>query len=483
MALRGGRLEFLAPHFLRSQLLRPGFVRLSLRLGVAQQMPAWAKLQFINAGVDPTDLDRVLGRITSLRAWVDEWESLGRHHEQGGRDALMLGRAGEAARRFLAASAAYNFAQYVMFLDIDRKRALHDSCVRAYSLASPILTPPAVPFEVMFRRQSMVGTLRLPPGVRPAPVAVLINGTNAVKEELHWWGEALLERGVAVITFDGPGLGRTFHRLSMVAEPRPVGSAILDRIERRPELDPEAVAFFGQSLGGYMAIRMAAHDRRIRAVAAVSPPYSADIYWKVTLAGMRRELAALYDMEEREMSAAIDRITLAHVLPSLRCPLMLAGGGNDLITPGSEAWRIFESASCDRELIYYPRGAHDCFNVLSDLRPRLTNWITQRLARGARAALPAPGATNGVTPASTPEGWGAAEAVDPDFAAALRGEDEPRVWNRAADSTREARWEWPWSPPESRRPEVVHRIARANPERFHAPFAPDAPDFPEALPL
>src|SRR5687768_12143376 len=138
-AVRGGRLEFLAPHFLRGQLLRPGFVRLSLRLGAAQQMPAWAKLQFTNAGVTSADPDRVLARITSLGSWVDEWEALGREHEQGALDALALGRTPDAARRFLAASAAYNFAQYVMFLDIDRKRALHAACTRAYAQAAPLM--------------------------------------------------------------------------------------------------------------------------------------------------------------------------------------------------------------------------------------------------------------------------------------------------------------------------------------------------------
>ena len=133
---------------------------------------------------DPRLTDRVLARITSLRSWVDEWESLGRQHEQGGRDALMLGRAAEASRRFLQASAAYNFAQYVMFLDIARKRSLHESCVRAYGQAAPLLDPPAIPFEVTFRRHPMVGMLRLPPGGGPAPVAVLINGTNACTAQL-----------------------------------------------------------------------------------------------------------------------------------------------------------------------------------------------------------------------------------------------------------------------------------------------------------
>jgi 2,6-dihydroxypseudooxynicotine hydrolase len=473
MAVKGGRLDFLAPHLLRSQLLRPGFVRLSLRMGVAQQMPEWARRQFTNAGVAPRDLDRVLARTTSLESWVNEWESLGREHEQWAQDALTLGRPEQAARHFLSASAAYNFAQYVVFLDISRKRALHESCVRAYAQAAPLLDPPARPFEVSYRRHMMKGYLRLPAGPRPSPVVVLFNGTNAVKEELHWWAEALLSRGVAVITFDGPGLGETWHRLSMVAEPRPVGVAILNQIEATPELDPESVAFFGMSLGGYLAIRMATHDTRVRAVAAVSPPYSADIYWNVTLAAFRRELAALYNMEEREMGASVDRITLAEVLPRLRCPLMVAGGGHDLITPGTEAWRIFEGGRSERELIYYPKGAHDCFNVLSDLRPRVVGWLTHQLEKhraAARAAADESGRDNA---------WVAAEAVDPDFADALRGDPPHRVWNRVAGSdgtespvpatTRAQGWRWPWWGDEPLVPEVVRRLAPAGLDDTVAP--------------
>src|SRR5262245_37068414 len=129
MAVRGARLEFLVPDLRRSRLLPPGFVGLSLGRGRAQQCPEWAKLQCTNRGVDPGDLDRVLRRITSLESWVDEWESLGRAHEQGARDALALGRTADAVQRYLAASAAYGFAQYVLFIDIGRKRMLHESCV------------------------------------------------------------------------------------------------------------------------------------------------------------------------------------------------------------------------------------------------------------------------------------------------------------------------------------------------------------------
>src|ERR1043165_4232853 len=88
MQVKGGRLELLVPHMLRGQLLRPGFVRLSLRLGLTRQMPAWAKLQFTNNGITPRDLDHVLGRITSLESWADEWESLGRSHEAAAGEAF-----------------------------------------------------------------------------------------------------------------------------------------------------------------------------------------------------------------------------------------------------------------------------------------------------------------------------------------------------------------------------------------------------------
>ena len=457
MQVKGGRLELLVPHLLRGQLLRPGFVRMSLKLGAARSMPAWAKLQFTSHGVRPADLEYVLGRVFSLESWAAEWETLGRAHEARGRDALAWGNREEAANRFLTASAAFNFAQYVVFLDPGRKRELHDQCVHAYAQAAPLFAIPAVPFEAPFRSRVIRGYLRVPPGDGPRPVVVIFNGTNAVKEELHWWSESLLARGVASITLDGPGLGETFHRLGHVAEPRPVGVAVVNHIESIPELDPEAIGFMGLSLGGYCAIRMAAYDPRVRAVAAVSPPFSAEVYWNVTLYAMRRELAALYDMPIDEMDKHIPRITLADALPALDRPLMVAGGGHDMITPGEEAYRIFETARCERELVFYPRGAHDCFNVLADLRPRMLGWLTRQITRH-RTGLVARPRLAGAPPRDP--AWVAGEAVDPDFADELRGENRSVEWHAPVERpSLGAQFRWPWAA--DRNLQVVHKAAVA----------------------
>jgi 2,6-dihydroxypseudooxynicotine hydrolase len=370
------------------------------------------------------------------------------------------------AREYLAASAAYNVAQHVVFMDVNHKRLLHESCVRVYAAAAPLFDPPARPFDVPFRRRVMKGFLRVPHqatwnGRGGVPVVLMFNGTNAVKEELHWWGQALLEQGLAVIAFDGPGLGQTFHRLSMVAEPRPVGTAILDEIEAHPELDISRVGVLGLSLGGYLGIRMAAHDSRIKAVAALSAPYELGVYWNITLAGMRRELAALYEIDEREMGAQIERITLAGTIDKLRCPLLLAAGGHDHLTPGREAWHIFEDARCEREMLFYPRGGHECFNVLTDLRPRMCRWLARNVAGANGAHPPEPEAAPG-PPLEAPESARiAAEAVDADFADALSGEVTRPVWNRLESAGVPVRWRWPWARYGNERIEIVHRIEHA----------------------
>jgi phage-related protein len=57
------------------------------------------------------------------------------------------------------------------------------------------------------------------------------------------------------------------------------------------------------------------------------------------------------------------------------------------------------------------------------------------------------------------DGLSAAEAVDMDFAAALRGESRRIQWNSATVLAEPARWNFLWKPPRATREiEVVHRV-------------------------
>ena len=166
----------------------------------------------------------------------------------------------------------------------------------------------------------------------------------------------------------------------------------------------------------------------------------------------------LGDLLVVDLSRYLPGPLVTRILGDLECPLMVAGGGHDFITPGTEAWRIFEGARCERELVYYPRGAHDCFNVLSDLRPRMMSWLARHLER--HRTQPVRGyAVNG-----TPRrefSYRAAEAVDSDFADALRGDVTRIQWHAPSQQALPAQWEFPWQRNGRAPIEVVHRHASA----------------------
>jgi len=99
----------------------------------------------------------------------------------------------------------------------------------------------------------------------------------------------------------------------------------------------------------------------------------------------------------------------------------------------------------------------------------MVGWLAHQLERhrARRAAVADPSAARDGP-------WLAAEAVDPDFADALRGDSRRLVWNRAAGSDgtlvrsrnhgRPQRWRWPWWDDQPHTPEVIHRLAPAGAE-------------------
>src|SRR2546428_4235294 len=87
-------------------------------------------------------------------------------------------------------------------------------------------------------------------------------------------------------------------------------------------------------------------------------------------------------------------------------------------------------------MVFYPRGAQDCFTVRAALRPRLVSWLARHL-EPHRGVAPRRRAWDG---GAFDPSWSAAEAVDPDFAAALGGEEPKREWHPAVESGMPGRW-------------------------------------------
>jgi alpha-beta hydrolase superfamily lysophospholipase len=102
------------------------------------------------------------------------------------------------------------------------------------------------------------------------PLIVICGGFDSTLEELYFvLVPAGLERGYSVLAYEGPGQGSVIREQSLPFTPeweQPT-TAVLDEYLRTHPL-PAKIVLVGMSLGGYLAPRAAAFDKRIDGVVA-----------------------------------------------------------------------------------------------------------------------------------------------------------------------------------------------------------------------
>ncbi|KAL2842899.1 alpha/beta-hydrolase [Aspergillus pseudoustus] len=104
------------------------------------------------------------------------------------------------------------------------------------------------------------------------PTILAFNGYDGAQEELlHICGFAALDRGYNFITFEGPGQPsvRRNQNLGFIVDWESVVTPVVDYAISQPGIDPKKLALFGYSFGGFLAVRAAAFEHRLAAVAAV----------------------------------------------------------------------------------------------------------------------------------------------------------------------------------------------------------------------
>ncbi|SDL82811.1 alpha/beta hydrolase [Nonomuraea jiangxiensis] len=127
----------------------------------------------------------------------------------------------------------------------------------------------------------LVGELRVPEGSGRARPAVALTGPfTGVKEQVTGTYATLLARaGLVTLAFDHRGFGesggRRRHEDSQgkLADLRAAVGVLADR----PEVDTDRIGVVGVCLGGGYAVRAAAADPRVRAVAGIAAAYNSPV--------------------------------------------------------------------------------------------------------------------------------------------------------------------------------------------------------------
>lgn len=216
------------------------------------------------------------------------------------------------------------------------------------------------------------------PGADPSPrPAVLIcNGNAGDRSHRLPLAEALSERGYAVLLFDYRGYAGnpgTPSEDGLRADAR----AAVEALAARPDVDPERIAYFGESLGAAVAGRLAT-ERPPAALVLRSPPSS--------LGDVGRHHYPFLPVFD---ALLFDRYPLAEQLREVRVPVLVLVTQRDEIVPAELSRRVFDAAPEPKRYVPLDAGHHNDPALLAgdEMLAAVTSFLDEWLAD---ATFPSP---------------------------------------------------------------------------------------------
>lgn len=213
------------------------------------------------------------------RAWTASFSALAQQVEQYGQRALARGHRVSAREHLMRASMYYRAAEYFCDPFKPDHRRWGIASREAFILGASLLDIPVkvvqIPYEGLWI-PAYYFTASPEESPHERRKTLLVNtGFDGSGEELYFEaGRAALDRNYNVLLIDGPGqtgMTRLHPQLKFRADWEVPIKAVMDWLCAQPDVDPERIACYGISLGGYFATRAACHEPRIKALAVNSP--------------------------------------------------------------------------------------------------------------------------------------------------------------------------------------------------------------------
>ncbi|MFE4757923.1 alpha/beta hydrolase family protein [Streptomyces mirabilis] len=339
--------------------------------------------RLIGNGMDYADAHELHLRSTAVEPWTAICEDIGDRRRERAATAAARSLTATARDNYLFASAAFRFGQVPLPDSDERKHRLYRDLIACYAAAADLVGG-IERVEIKRPGGYLAGWLHLPDGVATPPVVIVAGGFDGWREEYDRGARALVERGMAVLLTDGPGQGESRLFGGQFFPPEPAGlddawRSVVDRLSARGDLGP--IGVWGNSMGGYLAARLAGKDARIQAVCVNGgsdhPSEILDRYPRFIA-----KIQALYGVDDPGTAAALirrHRLT-PDDLHAIRCPALLLHGDPDQVFLLDSAERIHSGISSpDRTFLRWADGDHCIYNHTADKHFAVGDWFAQRL--------------------------------------------------------------------------------------------------------
>ena len=234
-----------------------------------------------------------------------------------------------------------------------------------------------------------------------SPCMVFFGGLDITKEIQFTRGVPdLIKRGISCLVIDGPGTGEAirFRGQFLRHDYEVPGSACIDFLEQRADVDAARIGIVAMSLGGYYAPRAASFDARWACCIAWGAQWDYHAVWKKRIdAALKASLSVpghhilwIFGVDDYDTALKmLEPFKLDGVVQRMTCPFLITHGSEDEQVTMADANRLLDACgSRDKTLrVYTPEegGAQHCQrDYLPLVVADMWNWAGDRLLRLAR---------------------------------------------------------------------------------------------------
>jgi len=318
------------------------------------------------------DFAGIRQRITKLADASPAFEAVARRREAKAQAAEQDGHLVTARDNYFMASIHWGAAQWPIDENDEPNRFYNGKkreCYGKYAaLADHHVEAAWIPLP---GGQALPAWFHLPPGYRGGriPVVISVPGMDSFKEiSVALSGDRWLSRSMAVLAVDGPGqyespvLGIYFSIPAWIA----TGTALVDWLTARPEIDPERIGLSGNSFGSFFGTLAAAHEPRIRAVSVSAVCHEPGFHTIFEEASPTFKMRFMY-MSGITDEAAFDEfrkgMTWEGHAERIRAPYLCVTGEFDELSPLEHTERLLKALQGPKHLVIYQDSRHSVGNV------------------------------------------------------------------------------------------------------------------------